>query len=354
MKTVVHIVGNRPQFIKLAVLHRELQNAGQVFQKIIHTGQHASPEMSDIFFNQLNIPEPDLLLQPAANGHPDAFIADVTMSLQDFFSKHDQCIAFAYGDTNTTLAAAIAARRTGTPLFHFEAGIRTGDNTMPEEINRIITDRLADTNYCCTFQNYQVMLAEGYGNAINNRLVQSGDLMFDAFLKIPFAENKVVNQKNYVACTIHRAGSILSKEKLTNIIAALNVLHKEIPVVLPLHPHTQKKIMEYGLRPSFIILSPLGYPEMKSLLAGSSYVITDSGGAAREAFFSGKRSVVVMEKPFWPEIIQASCGINTAADTNQIVNAFHRLPSLASNFQTPIFGSGNAAQIIAMDITAIK
>ena len=112
--------------------------------------------------------------------------------------------------------------------------------------------------------------------------------------------------------------------------------------------------MEYGLRPSFIILSPLGYPEMKSLLAGSSYVITDSGGAAREAFFSGKRSVVVMEKPFWPEIIQASCGINTAADTNQIVNAFHRLPSLASNFQSPIFGSGNAAQIIAMDITAIK
>ena len=93
------------------------------------------------------------------------------------------------------MAAAIAARRTGTPLFHFEAGIRTGDNTMPEEINRIITDRLADTNYCCTFQNYQVMLAEGYGNAINNRLVQSGDLMFDAFLKIPFAENKVVNRK---------------------------------------------------------------------------------------------------------------------------------------------------------------
>lgn len=354
MKTIVHIVGNRPQFIKLAVLYQELHNSGKISQKIIHTGQHASPEMSDIFFQQLHIPEPDLILEPASNGHPDAFIADATMKLQQYFSSNKEIIAFVYGDTNTTLAAAIAARRTGTPLFHFEAGIRTGDNSMPEEINRIITDRLADTNYCCTFQNYQTMLAEGYTDAINSRIVQSGDLMYDAYLKIPFAENKITSEKNYVACTIHRAANILSKEKLSAIIDALNTIHKEIPVILPLHPHTEKRIMEYGLQPSFTILSPLGYPEMKNLLSESDYVITDSGGAAREAFFSSKKSVVVMEKPFWPEIIGASCGINTSADTSQIINAFHQLPSLASNFQTPIFGSGNAAQIIAQGIIAIN
>lgn len=352
MKDIVHIVGNRPQFIKLAVLYQELKKAGQVNQQIIHTGQHASPEMSDIFFKQLNIPQPDLLLQPAGNGHPDAFIADVTMSLQQYFSEQNNKVALVYGDTNTTLAASIAARRSGTPLFHFEAGIRTGDNSMPEEINRILTDRLSDTNYCCTFQNYQAMLDEGYGNSIKSRVVQSGDLMYDAFLKIPFAENKLVAEKNYVACTIHRVANILSKEKLSSIIEALNAIHKKIAVVLPLHPHTQKRIMEYGLLPSFIILPPIGYPEMKTLLAGSYYVITDSGGAAREAFFSGKKSVVVMEKPFWPEIIEASCGINTSADTEQIVRSFHQLPSLASNFQTPIFGSGNAAQIIAGDLLA--
>lgn len=354
LKTIVHIVGNRPQFIKLAVLYQELKNTGQVSQKIIHTGQHASLEMSDIFFKQLHIPEPDIMLQPAANGHPDAFIADVTISLQEYFLTTNQSIAFVYGDTNTTLAAAIAARRTGTPLFHFEAGIRTGDNSMPEEINRLITDRLADTNYCCTFQNYQNMMAEGYGNSINSRVVQSGDLMYDAFLKIPVTSKKVVTEKNYITSSIHRVANILSKENLSAIIDALNKIHKDIPVIMPLHPHTEKRIMEYGLRPSFSILSPLGYPEMKSLLAGSSYVITDSGGSAREAFFSGKRSVIVMEKPFWPEIMEAFCGISVGAGTNEIINAFYRLPSLIPNFQTPIFGSGNAAQIIAQDIVAIN
>jgi UDP-GlcNAc3NAcA epimerase len=354
LKTIVHIVGNRPQFIKLAVLYQELKNTGQVSQVIIHTGQHASPEMSDIFFKQLHIPEPDLLLQPACNSHPDAFIADVTISLQEYLLQNNQSAVFAFGDTNTTLAAAIAARRTGTPLFHFEAGIRTGDNSMPEEINRLITDRFANTNYCCTFQNYQTMLAEGYGDTINSRVVQSGDLMYDAFLKIPLTPKKIVPEKNYITCSIHRVANILSKDNLSSIVEALNKIHKEIPVVMPMHPHTQKRIEEYALQPSFIILSPLGYPEMKSLLAESSYVITDSGGSAREAFFSGKRSVIVMEKPFWPEIVEASCSINTAADTNKIINAFHQLPTLVPDFQTPIFGSGNAAQIIARDIVAIK
>ncbi len=331
-------------------MYEELKKSGIVSQKIIHSGQHSSPEMSGIFFSQLNIPQPDIILQPARTGHPDAFISDVTIALQEYFSSQKDCIAFVYGDTNTTLAAALAARRTGTSLFHFEAGIRTGDHSMPEEINRTLKDRLADTNYCCTGLNYQTMIAEGYGSVINSRVVQTGDLMYDAFLKVPFSKKKLVNEKDYIACTIHRAGNILSKEKLSNIIDALNAIHREIPVVLPLHPHTQKRIIEYALQPAFNILPPLGYPEMKTLLAEAAYVITDSGGAAREAFFCGKKSIVVMEQPFWPEIITACCSISSGADTMQILNAFHQLPSLASNFQKPIFGNGNAAQLIAEDI----
>ena len=350
MKDILHIVGNRPQFIKLAVLHQELSNFSAVSQKIIHTGQHSNPEMSCIFFSQLNIPQPDFTLQLGNTTHPDAFIAEVTIALQEYFTLHNQSIVFVYGDTNTTLAAAIAARRTGTTLFHFEAGIRTGDNSMPEEINRLLTDRFADTNYCCTYQNYQTMLAEGYGSIIDSRVLQTGDLMYDAFLKIPFAEKKSTIEKNYIACTIHRVANILSKEKLSAIVEALNVIHKEMPVVMPLHPHTQKRIAEYALHPAFTILPPLGYPEMKTLLSGSSYVITDSGGAAREAFFCGKKSIVVMDKPFWPEIIEVACSISTIAETTQILKTFSQLPSLASNFQSPIFGSGNAAQIIAKDI----
>ncbi|MEP7372826.1 MAG: UDP-N-acetyl glucosamine 2-epimerase [Chitinophagaceae bacterium] len=350
MKDILHIVGNRPQFIKLAVLYGELKNPGAVSQKIIHTGQHSSMEMSGIFFSQLNIPEPDITLQPVNTGHPDAFIAEVTIALQECFSLQKDCVAFVYGDTNTTLAAAIAARRTNISLFHFEAGVRTGDNSMPEEINRVLTDRLADTNYCCTAQNYQTMLAEGYGSVISSRAVQTGDLMYDAFLKVPFSEKTSVPEKNYVVCTIHRAANILSKEKLSAIVEALNAIHKEISVVVPLHPHTQKRIAEYALQPAFTILPAIGYPEMKTLLSGASYVITDSGGAAREAFFCGKKSVVVMDKPFWPEIIEASCSMSSMAETSQILKTFNQLPALTSNFQSPIFGSGNAAQLIAKDL----
>lgn len=349
MKTILHIVGNRPQFIKLAVLYKELAIDESVLQRIIHTGQHFSIEMSDIFFKELKMPEPDITLN-INNGSADTFIAEAAISLQGYLGSVNEAIAFVYGDTNTTLAAAFAARRTNTPLFHFEAGVRTGDNSMPEEINRVLTDRMADVNYCCTSHNYQTMLAEGYSSAINSRVVLSGDLMYDAFLKIPQAENKIVEDKNYIACTIHRVNNILSKENLSAIVEALNNIHKEMAVVMPVHPHTKKRMEEYGLQPAFKTITPLGYPEMKTLLGNSSYIITDSGGAAREAFFHRKKSVVVMDKPFWPEIINASCSLNSAPEAVLLQKAFNQLPSLTANFQAPIFGSGDAAEIITKDI----
>jgi UDP-GlcNAc3NAcA epimerase len=349
LKTILHIVGNRPQFIKLAVLYKELAADNSVLQKIIHTGQHSSVEMSDIFFKELQIPEPDINLQ-INNGRADSFIAEASILLQDHFVSTGNAIAFVYGDTNTTLAAAIAARRTNTSLFHFEAGVRTGDNSMPEEINRILTDRMADVNYCCTSLNYQTLMAEGYGTSINSRVVLSGDLMYDAFLKIVPAEKNISTEKNYVACTIHRVSNILSKENLSAIVEGLNNIHKDIPVIIPIHPHTKKRMEEYGIRPDFITIDPIGYPQMKTFLANSSYVITDSGGAAREAFFCQKKSLVVMDKPFWPEIINASCSVNCSPDVSQLQGAFNQLPSLEANFQSPIFGSGNAARVIVKDI----
>lgn len=349
MKTILHIVGNRPQFIKLAVLYEELANAG-IPQKIIHTGQHSSAGMSDIFFSQLALPEIDFSLQLQNITSSDSFIAEASLSLQEYFRSSGDSIVFAYGDTNTTLACAIAAKRTGLPLFHFEAGVRTGDMSMPEEINRVLTDRIANTNYCCTEKNYSTMVAEGYGAAISNRVKLTGDLMYDAFLKIPFSEKIQIEEKNYVAATIHRAANILSKNNLAAIIDGLNSIHKEIPVIMPLHPHTKKRINEYGLIPEFVILDPLGYPDMKTFLDNCSYVVTDSGGAAREAFFCKKRSLIVMDHPFWPEIIEAGCSTNVAADSRKLYDSFYKLSSLCPDFELPIFGSGNAAAIIKEDI----
>jgi UDP-GlcNAc3NAcA epimerase len=349
LKTILHIVGNRPQFIKLAVLYKELSTAG-IPQKIIHTGQHSSAEMSDIFFSELSIPEVDKFLSIESNGDADVFVAKASNLLQEYFKTIDNTIAFVYGDTNTTLAAAIAAKRVGIPLFHFEAGVRTGDMAMPEEINRILTDRLADTNYCCTEKNHSAMIAEGYSTAIKSEVLLSGDLMYDAFLKIPVSEKNIIDEKEYVAVTIHRAANILSKENLSEIINGLNKIHKSIPVVMPIHPHTKKRMDEHGLIPEFIGLAPLGYSTMKKLLSDCSYIITDSGGAAREAFFSKKRSLTVMNNPFWPEIVEAGCSIKTSANAEGLYNSFLKLGSLKPDFETRIFGNGNASQIIREDI----
>jgi UDP-GlcNAc3NAcA epimerase len=308
--------------------------------------------MSDIFFTELVIPDPAINLSIVQPGS-DLFIAEASIRLQQQLVGMKNCIAFVYGDTNTTLAAAIAARRTNTMLVHFEAGVRTGDNTMPEEINRVLTDRLADVNYCCTSLNHENLVGEGHGGILANRLLRTGDLMLDAFLQIETGTTRVTDTDHYIACTIHRAGNILSREKLSEIVAALNRIHEVIPIVMPLHPHTRKRLHEFDLQPSFITLSPLGYPAMKNLIRHSDYVITDSGGAAREAFFSGKKSIVVMEKPFWPEIIDAACAINCKPDASAIAEAFAMLNDLSGNFQTPIFGKGDAAKIIASDLQSM-
>lgn len=350
LKTILHIVGNRPQFIKLAVLHKAIASTEKFLQKIVHTGQHWSPDMSDIFFSELQIPAIDIQFDPVNSLSSDIFIGHTSMLLYEYFNTEKNLIAFVYGDTNTTLAAAIASKRSGIPLFHFEAGIRTDDKTMPEEINRLLTDRIADTNYCCTRRNYTTMLAEGYNSTINSRVVLSGDLMYDAFLRTnPSSNRKPTTEKNYVLATIHRVSNILSKENLSKIVKGLNRIHKNIPVIMPLHPHTRKRILEFGLTPGFIMTVPLGYPDMKRLLIDSDYVITDSGGLSREAFFSKKKSMIIMEKPFWPEIIEAGCGINVPASAS-IEREFCRLSDLNADFSTPIFGSGNAAQVIKEDL----
>jgi UDP-GlcNAc3NAcA epimerase len=351
LKTIVHIVGNRPQFIKLAVLHREIQKHA-LPQQIIHTGQHSDLAMSDIFFKELVIPDPDINLA-IVQAHADMFIGEASVKLQQQLINIPDRVVFAYGDTNTTLAAALAARRTTTTLIHFEAGVRTGDNSMPEEINRVMTDRLADINYCCTQLNKKNLEREGHHGFLQNRILLTGDLMFDAFQLIEPGREKVAKEDQYIACTIHRAGNILSRDRLAAIIDGLNRIHRVVPVIMPLHPHTRKRIHEFGLHAEFTLLPPLGYPSMKNLLENSKYVITDSGGAAREAFFAGKKSIVVMERPFWPEIIEAGCAINVKPSAEAIFKAFENLPGLTGNFQTPIFGNGNAARIIAKDLASI-
>ena len=345
MKTILHIVGNRPQFIKLAVLYNQFLKDENLQQQIIHTGQHFSYNMSAVFFEELKIPQPTINFN-IQNSSPFLFICEAANALYNYFLQQKNVVVFVYGDTNTTLAAAMAAKKCSLPLFHFEAGVRTYDNSMPEESNRILTDRLADVNYCCTTHNLKTLQQEGYSKFIRSDLLLTGDLMLDAFMKIEASTQNLVKEKEYVLCTIHREANLSSKENLKNIFNALNKINIDVPVVMPLHPHTKKRMDEFGIKPTFKILEPLGYPSMKGLLQNSIYIITDSGGTSREAYFLKKKSLIIMDNPFWQEIIEEKCSLNTAAVQNDIVENFIKLESLHSNFSTSIFGTGKAAENI--------
>jgi len=306
--------------------------------------------MSDIFFGELDIPAPNHNFN--INNLPRAdFITAVSGMLADYFAAAGPAIVFIYGDTNTTAAAAIAAKKAGNLLVHFEAGVRTGEADMPEETNRVLADGLSDINLCCTARNYATMLSEDDGSG--RQLYLTGDLMLDAFKKIAASNKKMVAAGSYVACTIHRAANINHHPNLHQIIEGLNQIHTDIPVVVPVHPNTRKKMTEAGCKPLFNMLDPLGYPDMKSFLAGSSYVITDSGGTCREAYFLQKPAVVVMDNPFWPEILENGCALSSPASKDALVKNFFRLATLRGNFEEAIFGDGNAAGKIKEILAAI-
>ncbi|MBO9596107.1 MAG: UDP-N-acetylglucosamine 2-epimerase [Niabella sp.] len=345
MKQIIHIVGNRPQFIKLAVLYKAIAARKIARQLILHTGQHHSQEMSGVFFDDLALPAPDIRLQ-VENTDPDLFIAHTTKQIQQYLAEEKPGTVIIYGDTNTTYAAAIAAARTGQLLHHFEAGVRTGDLKAPEEINRLLADRLSSVHYCCTMHNLQTLKAEGFGTAITASPVFTGDLMLDAYLKIPEDVSFRPETGAYVACTIHRAENILIKKNLEAIINALNELHQQIPVIVPLHPHTQKRIAAAGVPVSFSVMPPLGYPQMKAFIKQAGFVITDSGGVSREAYFAEKPSLVIMERPVWPEIIRSGAGMACAPNREAILSAFVRLAQLTPGYEAALFGYGNAAQQI--------
>nr|WP_262903624.1 UDP-N-acetylglucosamine 2-epimerase [Niabella beijingensis] len=346
LKKIIHIVGNRPQFIKLAVLYKAIAESGMARQFILHTGQHSSHEMSGIFFDQLALPAPDIRLQ-IDNTDPDLFIAAATRQIRDHLFANNYNAVLIYGDTNTTYAAAIAAARSGQTLHHIEAGVRNGDLRVPEELNRVIADRLSSYHYCCTQYNLDTLKSEGSGKAGS---FFTGDLMLDAYLRLPEDAAFRPEFSSYIACTIHRAEHILIKEQLEAVIAALNNIHKQIPVVMPLHPHTQKKLSGLSVKAAFRIIAPLGYSRMKAFLQHAAFIITDSGGVSREAYFARKKALVIMERPVWPEILTTGAGLACPPDTRMIEDAFQQLQQLEPDFEKAVFGKGNAASAISRHI----
>jgi len=320
---IVSIVGARPQFIKLAPLSKVLrENHNEV---IIHTGQHYDANMSAVFFEKLNIPKPDINLSIGSSNHGKQ-TGEMLIKLEEQLIKMQPDFVIVFGDTNTTLAGALAASKLNIKLAHIEAGLRSFNKKMPEEKNRILTDHLSDILFCPTENAVENLKNEG----IKKNVYQVGDIMYDSVLCFSgkAAKNSNILKKNnisqnkYFLATIHRAENTDNKIKLSIIFNALNEL--ELPVLLPLHPRTENSMNKYQINKNNFkninFISPVEYLEMLDLVKNSKKVLTDSGGLQKEAYFLDKLCITLRDETEWEETLKGNWNVLAKINKDDIIN----------------------------------
>ena len=353
MKKIITIVGARPQFVKAATLSRQFSLLG-VDEKIIHTGQHYDANMSDVFFEEMEIPKPTYNLDIHGVGH-GAMTGRMLEGIEEILLNELPDGVLVYGDTNSTLAGALAASKLHIPVVHVEAGLRSFNMQMPEEINRILTDRISDLLLCPTDTAIHNLQREGFNN-FNTKIVKNGDVMQDAAIfyaaKAEEKSNvlKSINLSRYILATIHRQENTDSPENLQNIIAGLNEINRQTPVVVPIHPRTRNILAQLNIVPAFKLIDPVGYFEMIVLLKNCEMVITDSGGVQKEAFFFGKHCITMREQTEWVELVENGFNTLTGSDAEKIVTAYEQTKQKKSDFSINLYGKGQAAEVAAKEI----
>jgi UDP-GlcNAc3NAcA epimerase len=343
------IVGARPQFIKAAPVSRSLQADGQQ-EVLIHTGQHYDYNMSEIFFQQLQIREPDYNLGVTASSH-GAQTGQMLIKIEEVLLAERPDMVLVYGDTNSTLAAALAAVKLHIPIGHVEAGERSYNRAMPEEHNRVLTDHASDLLFCATRQAMQNLAVENITQGVSC----VGDVMYDAWLlfapltaRAPILDQLGLKPQSYYAATIHRPVNTDDPQNLAGILEAFARLAD--PVVFPVHPRTRKQFEQYGLKPAVnVVLSePVGYLEMLALTKNARAVLTDSGGVQREAYFSEVPCVTIRREAEFMDTVNS--GWNTLAEpTPESITAALAKPCPKGTLP-PIFGDGRAAQHIVAEV----
>lgn len=353
-KKIITIVGARPQFVKAAVLSRLFKEIDGVEEKIIHTGQHFDAGMSDIFFQEMKIPKPNYQLDINGVGH-GAMTGRMLEKIEEVLLIEKPDLVLVYGDTNSTLAGALAATKLHIKLAHVEAGLRSFNTKMPEEINRILTDRISDFLFAPTQTAVNNLKNEAF-DKLNCEIVLSGDVMQDAAIfYAKSCEEKCSNlveniPSNFVLCTIHRAENTDDINNLSQIVEALNIIQEKIPVLLPLHPRTQKLIKQFGLNLNATILPPVGYFDMLYLLKKCNLVMTDSGGLQKEAYFFGKNCVTMRDQTEWVELVENGFNVLSGAYKNKIVELCLEMLNKNNNFNLNLYGNGEAGKNITHHI----
>jgi len=347
---ILTVVGARPQFVKAAVVSRAFKTYRPDIQElIVHTGQHYDANMSDVFFEELDIPRPDFHLGIGGGTHGQN-TGRMLEAIEGILLDQRPDWMLVYGDTDSTLAGALAAAKVHVPIAHVEAGLRAFNRTIPEEVNRVLTDHLAALLLTPTQTATDNLAKEGISGF---SVQQVGDVMYDAALFYQAKARRpeaVPPNTPFILSTIHRASNTDHPETLAAIIGALQQLAKDTLVVLPLHPRTRKKLADTDIDTSrILLLDPVGYLEMVWLLHHTQLVVTDSGGLQKEAYFFQKPCVITREETEWVELLDAGWNILAGTSRQPILDAcYQKLDPTQRPAESPAFyGSGNAGQRIA-------
>lgn len=350
---IISIVGARPQFIKEAIVQEELRKQANVEHIVLHTGQHYDAEMSTVFFDTLKMRPPDYMLGIKAQLHGE-MTGLMLIELERVFLKERPDIVLLYGDTNSTVAGALAAAKLKLRTAHVEAGLRQTPRWIPEEVNRVVTDRVSDV----LFAPSQLAMGNLQREGLLDRAVNVGDVMYDLYLRaVSRFDTSVVDRlrlegKRYIVMTLHRDFNVDKQENLAAILSAANTIAAEQPVVFPVHPRTAKRIAEFGLESlakNITIVPPLDYLSLMGLTQHASFVITDSGGYQKEAYFAGKRAAIIMEDTGWRELVESGYHVLASAET--LYDAVYA--SKPYRDMGLVYGAGDAAAKIVKHLVEI-
>jgi UDP-N-acetylglucosamine 2-epimerase (non-hydrolysing) len=346
---LVSVVGTRPNFVKEVLVNRRLRALG-VEEVLVHAGQHYDANMSDVFFDQMEIPEPNYRLTVPTGSHAYQTAAILTQ-LEDILIRERPNVTLVYGDVNTTLAAALASAKLRIPVAHVESGIRTPARFNPEEINRRLTDHLSDLLFTNTRPAEQALLSEGFAAA---DVVFSGDVLQDLLEETVRTLRIDVKRGDYHVATVHRAENVDSPERLGQIVRGLTESGQRI--LFPVHPRTRNRLEAFGLLTLLRetghveLLPPLGYRDFTTLLAGADKVLTDSGGVRREAYLLGKPVLILIDIIWFPEIAEAGWKTIVGADSTAIQQGLVNFSPEGD--RPPIFGDGHAHERIVDSLIA--
>ncbi|MGV3631473.1 MAG: non-hydrolyzing UDP-N-acetylglucosamine 2-epimerase [Bacteroidota bacterium] len=373
MKKIITIIGARPQIIKASAISRAVRQhyTTQLEEIIVHTGQHYDDNMSEIFFTEMNIPKPKYNLRVGSASH-GVQTAEIIKGIEELCTEEKADGLLIYGDTNSTLAGAVAASKIDIPVIHVEAGLRSYNKQMPEEINRILSDHVSTLLFCPTQTAIDNLVKEGFSTDTNKKASKDhphiylcGDIMFDNSLyfsqksetQSTILSELELEKNKYILCTIHRNANTDDKQNINAIFKALDSIQRthDLDIVLPLHPRT-KKMMDELLSPELKgrimenkgirIIPPAGFLDILALEKHARLIVTDSGGLQKEAFFFEKPCVILRPQTEWVEIVSNGNAILADADYDRILKTTHELLLKNDFTYPPLFGNGKASEFI--------